>query len=126
MDPWNLIWIFLILTSLQPLVQKHLLALSRRRMLAQIAEKRDATVITLIHRQETMLAARVPAHAAISTSTTRESVLKAISAAPRRESTIEIILHTPRRPGAGGAVRSLAALRDHDGRVVGGRSRTTR
>jgi hypothetical protein len=47
-DPWNAIWIFLILSSLQPLVQKQLLALARRRALAAIAETRDATVITLI------------------------------------------------------------------------------
>src|ERR1700730_6557269 len=37
-----------ILSSLQPLIQKHLLALNRRRMLATIAAKRDATVITLM------------------------------------------------------------------------------
>ena len=53
-QPWDAIWIFFILSSLQPLVQKHLLALGRRRMLAQIAVRRDATVITLIHRQETL------------------------------------------------------------------------
>jgi ClpP class serine protease len=51
---WDLIWIFFILSSLQPVVQKELLAASRRRMLRVLAKRRDATVITLIHRQETI------------------------------------------------------------------------
>ena len=115
MDPWNLIWIFLILTSLQPLVQKHLLALSRRRMLAQIAEKRDATVITLIHRQETISLLGFPLMRHIDIDDA-QSVLKAIRSTPPGK-TIEIILHTP-----GGLVLAASqiarALRDHDGRVV--------
>jgi hypothetical protein len=39
--PGDAIWIFFILSSLQPLVQKQLLAASRRRMLATIAAKRE-------------------------------------------------------------------------------------
>src|SRR6266540_4080592 len=54
MHPWDAIWIFFILSSLQPVVQKQLLAAARRRMLARIASRRKATVITLIHRQETI------------------------------------------------------------------------
>lgn len=38
----------------QPIIQKNLLAINRRRTLARIASQRDATVITLIHRQETL------------------------------------------------------------------------
>ena len=52
MHPLDVIWIFFLLSSLQPLVQKQLLVVSRRRALALIAKRRDATVITLIHRQE--------------------------------------------------------------------------
>ena len=37
MDPWNLIWIFIIVSSLQPVVQRQMLAAARRRMLEQIA-----------------------------------------------------------------------------------------
>jgi hypothetical protein len=46
MHPWAAIWIFVILSSLQPVAQKLLLAQARR-ALAGIAESRDATVITL-------------------------------------------------------------------------------
>jgi ClpP class serine protease len=114
-DPWNLIWIFFILSSLQPVVQRQMLALSRRRMLAEIASKRNATVITLIHRQETMsfLGFPIMRHIDIDDA---ESVLRAIRATePGRA--IEIILHTP-----GGLVLAASqiaqALADHDGRVV--------
>jgi ClpP class serine protease len=92
-----------------------LLAMGRRRMLASISSKRDATVITLIHRQETMsfLGFPIMRHIDIDDS---ESVLRAIRAT-RPGRTIEIILHTP-----GGLVLAASqialALADHDGRVV--------
>ena len=115
MDFWNLIWIFFIVSSLQPVLQRQLLALSRRRMLASIAGKRDATVITLIHRQETisLLGFPIMRHIDIDDA---ESVLRAIRNT-QPGTTIEIILHTP-----GGLVLAASqiaqALADHDGRVV--------
>src|SRR5579875_2312022 len=114
-EPWNLIWIFVIISSLQPLLQRQLLAASRRRMLATIAARREATVITLIHRQETISLLGIPLvrHIDIDDS---ESVLRAIRETASGR-TIEIILHTP-----GGLVLAASqiarALRDHDGRVV--------
>ena len=60
MHPWDAIWLFFILSSLQPVVQRQLLAASRRRMLATISRKREATVITLIHRQETISLLGIP------------------------------------------------------------------
>jgi ClpP class serine protease len=113
--PWDAIWIFFILSSLQPLVQKHLLALSRRRMLGQIAARRDATVITLIHRQETISLLGFPLMRHIDIDDA-QSVLRAIRSTPPGKE-IEIILHTP-----GGLVLAATqiarALHDHDGRVV--------
>jgi ClpP class serine protease len=112
---WDLIWIFFILSSLQPLAQKQLLAASRRRTLGQIAEQRDATVITLIHRQETISLLGFPLMRHIDIDDA-QSVLQAIRATPPGK-TIEIILHTP-----GGLVLAASqiaqALSDHDGRVV--------
>jgi ClpP class serine protease len=113
--PWDAIWIFFILSSLQPVVQKQMLALSRRRLLAMIAAKRDATVITLIHRQETISLLGLPLMRHIDIDDA-ESVLRAIRETPDGRA-IEIILHTP-----GGLVLAASqiaqALRDHDGRVV--------
>ena len=113
--PWDAIWLFFILSSLQPLVQKQLLALSRRRMLARIAARRDATVITLIHRQETISLLGFPLMRHIDIDDA-QSVLRAIRSTPAGKE-IEIILHTP-----GGLVLAASqiarALHDHDGRVV--------
>jgi ClpP class serine protease len=115
MNFWNLIWIFFLISSLQPLVQKNLLALSRRRMLAMIASRRDVTVITLIHRQETVSLLGIPLMRHIDIDDA-EGVLRAIRETPAGKG-IEIILHTP-----GGLVLAASqiarALHDHDGRVT--------
>jgi ClpP class serine protease len=112
---WNLIWIFFILSSLQPLVQRQLLVQARRRTLSRIASRRDATVITLIHRQETLSLLGFPLMRHIDIDDA-ESILRAIRGTARGR-TIEIILHTP-----GGLVLAASqiaqALSDHDGRVV--------
>ena len=113
--PWDLLWFFFIFSSLQPVVQKYLLAQSRRRMLARIAVKRDDTVITLIHRQETLSLLGIPLARYIDIDDS-QSVLRAIRETPPKKS-IEIILHTP-----GGLVLAASqiarALSDHDGRIV--------
>src|SRR5207237_553423 len=109
------LWFFFICSSLQPVVQKYLLAQARRRTLARIAQKRDATVITLIHRQETLSLLGIPLARYIDIDDS-QSVLRAIRSTPKQKA-IEIILHTP-----GGLVLAASqiarALRDHDGRVV--------
>jgi hypothetical protein len=115
MSPLDLLWIFFILSSLQPVIQRQLLASARRRALAAIARRRDATVITPIHQQETMslLGFPIVRHIDIDDA---ESVLRAIRGTPPGR-TIETILHT-----LGGLVLAASqiaqALRDHDGRVV--------
>ena len=97
------------------MIQKALMAASRRRVLGLIATRRDATVITLIHRQETISLLGIPLARYIDIDDA-ESVLRAIRETPPGK-TIEIILHTP-----GGLVLAASqiarALSDHDGRVV--------
>src|SRR3989440_10705275 len=113
--PWDLLWLFFIFSSLQPVVQKNMLAQARRRTLSRIAQKRDATVITLIHRQETLSLLGIPLARYIDIDDS-QSVLRAIRETPPKKS-IEIILHTP-----GGLVLAASqiarALSDHDGRIV--------
>jgi ClpP class serine protease len=115
MHPWDAIWVFFILSSLQPVIQKQLLAAARRRMLARISGRRDATVITLIHRQETVSFLGFPLMRHIDIDDA-QSVLRAIRGTPSGRP-IEIVLHTP-----GGLVLAASqiarALRDHDGRVT--------
>jgi ClpP class serine protease len=114
-SPWDLLWLFFIFSSLQPIIARALMTMSRRRLLALIAARRDATVITLIHRQETISLLGIPLARYIDIDDA-ESVLRAIRETPPWK-TIEIILHTP-----GGLVLAASqiarALSDHDGRVV--------
>jgi ClpP class serine protease len=114
-DPLSLLWLFFVLASLQPTVQRQLLLLQRRRALAAISRARGTTVITLIHRQESMSLFGFPIVRYIDIDDA-EGVLRAINeTSPGRP--IEIILHTP--GGMVVAARQIAsALADHDGRVT--------
>ena len=113
--PLSLLWLFFILASLQPAFARQALLLQRRRALNQISKEREATVITLIHRQETMSLFGFPLVRFIDIDDA-ESVLRAIREAPA-ERPIEIILHTP--GGMVIAARQIAsALADHEARVT--------
>ena len=50
----DIFWIFLIITSLQPVIRQRILEAARVRLLRRIEEKRGSRVISLIHRQETL------------------------------------------------------------------------
>ncbi|MGH3084971.1 MAG: SDH family Clp fold serine proteinase [Gaiellaceae bacterium] len=115
MSAWNLLWILLIIILLQPALNQWLVAGARRRALERLAKKRDATVITLIHRQETVSFLGIPLMRHIDIDDA-ESVLRAIRETPAGRP-IEIILHTP--GGLVLAARQIAsALADHDGKVT--------
>jgi ClpP class serine protease len=115
MSIFDLLWIFFILSSLQPVIQRNMLAVARRRALTKISRERGATVITLIHRQETISFLGIPIVRHIDIDDAH-SVLRAIRESPPGR-TIEIILHTP-----GGLVLAASqiakALADHQGKVV--------
>jgi len=115
MDPLSLLWLFIILASLQPALARQLLLRQRQRRLAAISRERGATVITLIHRQETLSLLGFPVVRYIDIDDS-ESVLRAIRATPSGRP-ITIILHTP--GGLVLAARQIArALAEHDGRVT--------
>jgi ClpP class serine protease len=115
MDPLSLLWLFFILASLQPAFQRQVLLAQRRRALAAISRQREATVMTLIHRQEAMSLLGFPIVRFIDIDDA-EGVLRAIHDTPQGRA-IEIILHTP-----GGLViaaqQIASALADHDGHVT--------
>jgi ClpP class serine protease len=114
-DPLSLLWLFFILASMQPAFARQLMLLARRRALAVISRERDATVITLIHRQESMNLLGFPVIRYIDMDDS-EGVLRAIHDTPQGRP-IEIILHTP-----GGLVLAAsqiaAALAAHEARVT--------
>ena len=111
---FNLFWIFLILVSLQPVLQRQLLAQARKRAPSQIAHERGSAVTTLIHRQETMSILGFPVMRYIDVDDS-ESVLRDIRATPSGIP-IDVVLHTP-----GGlvlaATQIASALADHDAPV---------
>ena len=115
MDLLSLLWIYFILASLQPILQRQLLVARRRATLNSISRARGATVITLIHRQETMSLLGFPVVRYIDIDDA-ESVLRAIRDTPP-DRPIEMILHTP-----GGLVLAAqqiaSALADHPGTVT--------
>ncbi|MEA2291296.1 MAG: hypothetical protein QOF17_316 [Solirubrobacteraceae bacterium] len=114
-DPLSLLWFFFILASLQPTLERRRMAALRWQFLRRLSRQRDGTVITLIHRQETMSLLGFPLVRYIDIDDS-ESVLRAIRDTPAGEP-IEIILHTP--GGLVLAARQIAAaLADHDGRVT--------
>jgi ClpP class serine protease len=114
-DPFSLIWLFFVLASVQPAFQRQFLLAQRRRALSVISRMREATVITLIHRQESMSLFGFPLVRYIDIDDS-EGVLRAIRETPH-ERGIEILLHTP-----GGLVLAAqqiaAALADHPGKVT--------
>jgi len=114
-DLLSLLWIYFILASLQPILQRQLLVARRRATLNSISRARGATVITLIHRQETMSLLGFPVVRYIDIDDA-ESVLRAIRDTPP-DRPIEMILHTP-----GGLVLAAqqiaSALADHPGTVT--------
>ena len=115
MDPLSLLWLFFILASLQPAFQRQVLMAQRRRALSAISKQREATVITLIHRQEQMNLLGFPLVRYIDIDDA-EGVLRAIHDTPA-DRPIEVILHTP-----GGmviaATQIASALADHPAHVT--------
>ena len=115
MDPFSLLWLFFVLASLQPAFTRQVLFAQRRRALAVISRTRKATVITLIHRQESLNLLGFPIVRYIDIDDA-ESVLRAI-ADTADDQPIEIILHTP--GGMVIAARQIAsALADHPAHVT--------
>ena len=111
-SPWDLLWLFFTFRSLQPILSRALMTMSRLRLLALIATRRDGD--HLIHSHETISLLGIPLVRCIDIDDA-ESVLREIRETPSGK-TIEIILHTP-----GGLVLAASqiaqALSDHDGRV---------
>jgi ClpP class serine protease len=106
---WFLIFLFMFLV---PQIQKSLIETSRRGVLQQIARKRSSTIITLIHRQETVSFFGIPLSRYIDIEDSEE-VLRAIRMAPD-DSPIDLIIHTP--GGIALAATQIAlALKAHEG-----------
>ncbi|MEJ5225328.1 MAG: ATP-dependent Clp protease proteolytic subunit [Anaerolineales bacterium] len=93
MDFFSLLWLFFIISSLQPAVRQRLLDVTRQRLLQQLEQKRKSRVIVLIHRQETLSLLGFPLVRYINIEDS-EAILRAIKMTDN-DVPIDLILHTP-------------------------------
>ncbi len=111
----ELFWLFLLLISLQPAIQRHLLLYMRQSLMEQIEKERKSRFIAIVHRQETMSFLGFPVYRFL-TMEDSEAVLRAIETTPKN-TPIDLLLHTP-----GGLVLAATqiayAIRKHQGKVT--------
>ncbi len=115
MTPLDLLWLFFIVSSLQPLLQQRVLALQRTQAIRSLERRNGSRVITLIHRREGFAFLGVPFGGYIDIDDS-EAVIRAIEMTDDTVP-IDLVLHTP-----GGLVLAAeqiaAALADHPARVT--------
>src|SRR5881628_2087800 len=93
MSPLDLLWLFFILSSLRPILQRRWLESMRGRAFTSLEKRRESRVIGLIHRQETMAFLGFPIARYIDIEDS-EAVLRAIRLTDPRVP-IDMILYTP-------------------------------
>lgn len=111
----DLFWIFIVLTSVLPSVQRWMLEQARFRAIRDLERARGSRVVTLIHRQESMALLGFPIARYIDIDDS-ERLLRAINLTPP-DMPIDIVLHTP-----GGLVLASEQIADalvkHKGKVT--------
>lgn len=90
---FQLFWLLLIISAVQPWLQQKMLAEMRFRVMQKLEKKRKSRVIALIHRQETMSFLGFPIMRFINIDDSEE-VLRAIRMTPP-DMPIDFIIHTP-------------------------------
>jgi len=90
---FDIFWIFLLLSSLQPIWQRRQMEYRRFRSIDEFQQKRKSRAILLIHRQESISFLGVPISRYI-TIEDSEKILRAIRLTPS-DVPIDLILHTP-------------------------------
>ncbi|KXB98457.1 MAG: hypothetical protein AA908_03490 [Chlorobi bacterium NICIL-2] len=93
MDVLSLFWLFVMVSSLQPIIRQRLIEAARQRLIARIEEERSSRVILIVHRQETMRLLGFPLVKYL-TMEDSEDVLRALEATDDGRD-IDLVLHTP-------------------------------
>src|SRR5438132_8413189 len=114
-SPVDLIWLFFLLSSIQPVVRKWWLQSMRLQAFRGLEKRRSSRVIGMIHRQETMSFLGFPIARYIDIEDS-EQVLRAVRLTPP-DMPIDFLLHTP--GGLVLAAEQIAfALKRHQGKVT--------
>ena len=90
---FDLLWLFIIVSSLTPLLKQRYLEACRHQLMRRIEKKRGSRVITMLHRQEALSFLGIPFTRYIDIEDS-EQVLRAIRMTPD-DMPIDFILHTP-------------------------------
>jgi ClpP class serine protease len=111
----DILWLFFMLSALQPVIKQKLLEASRKRLISLIERERKSRVILLVHRQETMSLLGFPLFRYIDINDS-EDVIRAIHLTDP-EIPLDLVLHTP-----GGLVLAATqiarAIFKHKGKVT--------
>ncbi len=89
----NLLWLFFILSSLQPMFQQRMLAMQRTRALRQLEKRDGSRGITLIHRRDGFAFLGIPFGGYIDIDDS-EAVIRAIEMTDDKMP-ISMVIHTP-------------------------------
>jgi ClpP class serine protease len=93
MTPLDILWLFFVLSSLQPMLQQRFLAYQRASALRSLEKRDRARVITLIHRREGFAFLGIPFGGFIDIDDS-EAVIRAIEMTGN-DVPISMVLHTP-------------------------------
>jgi ClpP class serine protease len=111
----DILWLFIILSSLTPLLQQRTLAFQRGQALRTLEGVRRSRVITMIHRRESFAFLGIPFGSFINVEDS-EAIIRAIEMTDP-DLPVDLVLHTP-----GGlflaAEQIASALADHPGPVT--------
>src|SRR5256885_6202480 len=115
MEIGQLLWLFFLLSALQPGLKQKMLENARQRLIARIERRRRTRVILLVHRQETMNFLGFPLMRYIDVNDSEE-VMRAVMMTDPQVG-IDLVLHSP-----GGLVLAATqiarAIRKHKGKVT--------
>jgi ClpP class serine protease len=89
----EILWLFFMLSAMQPVLRQKMLEASRLRLLSRMERTRKSRVIALVHRQETMSLLGFPLMRYIDVNDS-EDILRAIKLTDA-DVPIELIVHTP-------------------------------
>jgi ClpP class serine protease len=92
-SPLDLFWIYLLFTSLTPMLRQRRIYSERLRMIRRLEARRHSRVITLIHRQESLALLGIPISRYIDIDDS-EQILRAVKLTPP-DMPIDLVLHTP-------------------------------
>src|SRR5258708_16861283 len=93
MDLGQILWLFFILSAIEPVIKQRVLESSRLRLMRFIERRRNSRVILLVHRQETMSLLGFPLMRYIAINDA-EDILRACELTDP-EVPLDIVFHTP-------------------------------